>query len=227
MSDMLLRSFADADLEIARGGDGRTIHGLAVPFGVSTPIIDNEGRYHESFQRGAFAQTINSGKFHRVKVFVKHDRGPAPIGTATMLREDSAGLIASLYIARTTAGDEVLELVRASALDQLSVGAGRVMSKWSDLGNIAGARPTPADGADVVRTEVRLGEISVVDYAAYPTAEITAVRGTLTDTPEGAVDEAAATTIEADIPVTSWYHHTNLLALNRRIDKFLGGTTDE
>lgn len=219
MTELLLRSFADADLEIQRSGDGRTIHGLAVPFNVPAPIMDVEGTYYETFKRGAFAQTVNAGKFQRVKVFVKHDRGPAPVGVAASLSEDAAGLLASLYIARTQTGDEILELVRAGALDQLSVGAGRVMSVWDDLGNVSGIRPHPVERGNVSRTEVRLSEISVVDFAAYDLANITAVRSTSNGTPGGAVDEAAAPSTEAD-PVTSWDHLQAQRALTRRLARF-------
>lgn len=214
------RSFADADLSVR--GDGRTIYGLAVPFDTPTPVRDREGTYSESFQRGAFAQTINGGALRRVKLFVKHDRQAVPIGVAVELTEDAAGLIAGLRVSKTSAGDEIIELVRDGALDQLSVGFRPVHTMWSDIGALVGPRSAPASDATATRTEVRLDEVSVVDFAAYPTAEIAGIRSTTEDTPDGAVDVAAAATIEA-ADGTSWESIIRERELRKRLDTFLRG----
>lgn len=214
------RSFADADLSLR--GDGRTIYGLAVPFNIPTSIRDAEGTYDESFQRGAFAQTINGGALQRVKLFVKHNRSSVPIGVAAELTEDAAGLLAGLRVSKTVAGDEIIELVRDGALDQLSVGFRPVHTKWSDLGAVHGRRSTPAAGASATRTEVRLDEISVVDFAAYDAALIGGVRSTFDDTPVGADVEAAAATTEAAVG-TSWESIKRERELRMRLASFLRG----
>lgn len=220
-SDLMLRSFADGDLSVR--GDGRTIYGLAVPYGAVTHIRDHEGQYTEQFQRGAFAQTINRGALQRVKVFVKHDKRPAPIGRALSLREDNAGLIAELRVSDTQAGRDVIELVRDGALDQLSIGGLPVKSLWSDLGHIDGMRRNPAFGAEVTRTEMNLREISVVDFAAYDLALIDGVRHT-SDAPsfvEPDVEPVAPPSEPADSGA-SWEHITNVRALQRRLARFQG-----
>lgn len=217
--DVVIRSFADADLTVR--SDGRTIYGLAVPFDSPTPIRDREGDYHESFRHGAFSQTINSGALQRVKLYVKHNRQSVPLGRAVELREDPSGLIAALRVSKTTAGDEIIELVRDGALDQLSVGFRPVHTVWDDLGNHRGPRTTPSRGGVAVRTEVRLDEISVVDFAAYPVATIGGLRSTPDATPqEGAGEEAAADTTEAAAG-TSWNHINQMRALNQRLARFL------
>lgn len=221
MSDLMLRSFADGDLIVR--GDGRTIYGLAVPFDVETAIRDHEGQYTEAFQRGAFAQTINRGALQRVKVFVKHDKRPAPIGRALSLREDNAGLVAELRVSDTQAGRDVIELVRDGALDQLSIGGLPVKSMWSDLGHIDGMRRSPAFGAHVTRTEMNLREISVVDFAAYDLALIDGVRHT-SDTPS-AVEPGDEPVMPPDEPAdlgASWEHITSVRAFNQRLTRLLG-----
>lgn len=216
-SPVLFRSFADADLSVR--SDGRTIYGLAVPYGSSTPIRDAEGDYTESFRRGAFAQTINRGALHRVKLFVKHDRRATPLGRAVELREDDAGLIAALRVSKTQRGDEIIELVRDGALDQLSVGFRPINTNWDDIGSYNGRRATPARGANATRTEVALDEISVVDFAAYDAALIGGVRFT-SDAPS--VEPGHEPDAPTDEPArgASWEHITSIRALHRRLDRF-------
>ncbi|MBB5776232.1 HK97 family phage prohead protease [Nonomuraea jabiensis] len=156
----LIRAFPNGDLSLGR--DGRTVTGVAVPFGVQADVNDGYGMYREEFRRGAFTRTI-AERGNRVKVLAQHNRNTMPIGRATLLREDPAGLYAELRISQTTAGDEALELIRDGALDGLSIGFNAIRDERG------------ADGT-VIRTEVRLNEISVVPFAAYESATITGVR---------------------------------------------------
>lgn len=154
-----------ADLEIRGDGDGRTVVGLAVPF--DHPALIDEGggsTFTEVFRRGAFAKTI-AERPGRVKVFGKHQRSGLPVGRASALREDPAGLYAELRISATPDGDNVLELVRDGTLDALSIGFQPIRNKWSPK------RDT------VERLEAKLHEISVVDFPAYSNALISGVRG--------------------------------------------------
>lgn len=153
-----------ADLEIR--GDGRTIVGIAVPYGQETPIAEAGRRYTEVFRRGAFARTITERGAARVKLLVQHDRQALPIGRATLLREDPAGLYGEFHVSATRQGDEVLELVRDGALDAFSVGFQPVPTR--DVWN--------SDRTRVERTEAKLAEVSVVAFGAYAGAVITGVR---------------------------------------------------
>ena len=165
MADILRRAWSPhLDLEIRTRGEGRTIFGLAVPFDTPTPIRDRMGTYDEVFRMGAFADTIRE-RGDRVKFLANHDRQTMPLGKATMLREDPAGLVGEFEVARTEAGEEVLELVRMGALDALSIGFVPVES----LGR---------EGRDPVveRTAVKLLEVSAVAFPAYEGALIAGVR---------------------------------------------------
>jgi hypothetical protein len=161
----LTRAFSTGDLSVR--SDQRTIVGIAVPWNRPTTVSD-DGRtaYTESFDRGAFARTI-AERGDRVKLLAVHDRRSLPVGRAALLREDAAGLYAELRVSNTRAGDEVLELVRDGSLDGLSIG----------FRGITHETPAPRT---VVRTEVRLDEISVVPFPAYEDARIHAVRAVLT-----------------------------------------------
>ena len=161
----LHRAIPCADLQIRESptDDGRTLCGVAVPFGVPTDV----GGYVESFSRGSFTRTISERGPGRVKVLAQHSSGVNPIGRATVLREDPQGLYAELRISKTQAGDEALELIRDGALDGLSIGFQPVRESQD-----------PRTGV-VHRTEVRLHEISIVNWPAYDGARVAHVRSSI------------------------------------------------
>jgi HK97 family phage prohead protease len=160
MSEMISRAFT-GDLEIRADATGRTVHGIVVPFDRVARVSDGGPFYDEAFQRGAFAKTI-SERGDRVKLLGHHDRRSNPLGKATMLREDAAGLYGEFLISRTTAGDEVLELVRDGALDAFSAGFSAIKHVMRDR--------------VMWRTEVGLREASLVTFGAYPDALVGGVR---------------------------------------------------
>lgn len=162
MSD-LKREFS-ADLAVRSDSEGRTIHGIIVPFGQVARVSDGGPAYDETFQAGAFSKAINEGTAARVKLMTMHDYSKLPIGRAVLLREDSAGLYGEFKVADTQAGNEALALVRDGALDSFSIGF----------------RPVKhvKRGAVTVRTEVAIREASLVTFPAYPAALVGGVRFT-------------------------------------------------
>lgn len=158
----LTRDFA-ADLEV-RGGDGRTVVGWAVPFDAPTAIQDASGSYEETFRRGAFARTLTERGPERVKFLAQHDRAGLPLGRAVVLEERPEGLWGEFRVSDTTAGDEVLTLIRDRALDSLSIGFSPIRDRWN--------RARTA----VERLEVRLAEVSAVWSPAFSGAAIAGVR---------------------------------------------------
>ena len=164
MTADLLHRVTATDLEIRSGSGGRTICGIACPFDQPAEVADRIGRpYTETVVRGAFARTI-SERANRIKARTMHDKAVLPVGSASMLREDTAGLYAELRIAQTQAGDDVLELVREGHVNGLSIGFRPVRDDWN------------ATRSAVSRLEVALFEISVVDEPAYSGAVISGVR---------------------------------------------------
>lgn len=149
------------DIEVRSDGTGRTVHGIVVPFDRVARVSDGGPSYDEAFQRGAFAKTI-AERGSKVKLLSQHDSRSNPLGRATLLREDAAGLYGEFSVSKTRAGDEALELVRDGALDSFSVGfkpvnhAMRAGVKW--------------------RTEVGLREASLVTFPAYEEAFVGGVR---------------------------------------------------
>ena len=117
MDGTLYRAFTP-DLEVRSDGDGRTIRGIAVPWGKPVRI---DARLVEQFARGAANHQIRAA--HRMRFAREHlDLGGTLIGATKLLRDDAAGLYGEWRASATPAGDETLELVRDGALRHLSVG---------------------------------------------------------------------------------------------------------
>lgn len=123
-----VRGYVEPDLEIlprSRGGDGRTITGILVPFNRSQRIHDG---LTERVRSGAADHQLSRPammKFSREHLKL----GGTLIGRAHELRNDAAGLWGALRASKTPAGDEAVTLVEDGALDELSIGFRAVRSR--------------------------------------------------------------------------------------------------
>ncbi|MFI0846911.1 HK97 family phage prohead protease [Mesorhizobium sp. IMUNJ 23232] len=115
--------------------------------------------------RGAFARSIRDRGAAGIRMLYQHD--PAePIGVWTELREDTRGLFVRGQLAKNVVrAREVLSLMRAGALDGLSIGFRAV--KASNDAKTGVRRIVEAD----------LWEISVVTFPMLPGARVEAVKG--------------------------------------------------
>lgn len=163
----LIRDYV-ADIEIRSDGTGRTVHGILVPYSTVARVSDGGPAYEEMFAPGAFSRDIEArnGDFRKVKFLYQHDH-EQPIGRAVELRDDAAGLFGAFRVAKTSKGDEVLELLREGVLDSFSIGFRPI-------------DPAPGDpisvGEPVVRTKAGLRETSLVTFPAYAGALVAGVR---------------------------------------------------
>ena len=138
-------------LEI-KADEGRTIMGYAAAF-------DNTDSYNDIIERGAFKRTIAHNR-DRIKTFYNH---MTPIGRPVMMREDEKGLWTESIISKTATGDEVLVLVRAGVISEMSIGYQTIKADFD---------PT---GARRLK-EIRLYEFGPVDMAANEKAVIAGVK---------------------------------------------------
>jgi HK97 family phage prohead protease len=154
-------------------GDGRTLVGLAVPFGVELDVVDWWDEYTETFEKGAFAKTIRDRKWP-VPLLFHHQHRSLGIGRATHLEETDAGLEAEFHLTEgVQLADEVLALVLDEAISGLSIGFEPV----DERPTVKGPDRTPPSSRDlVIRTEVNLREVSVCNFPAYTDAGVTGVR---------------------------------------------------
>src|SRR4051794_32180614 len=100
MSELVINR-ASAPLEPS--GDGWTVDGLAVPYGVPSPVSDDGGQttYLEAFSPGSYERDCHKGG-RWVNLMIGHhgDEGDRYLGRCVGLRESEAGLFASFRIDR-------------------------------------------------------------------------------------------------------------------------------
>jgi uncharacterized protein len=158
------RTFCDLELRV--GGDGRTVHGRAVPFGQTIEIPG--GR--ERFVPGAFTAQIANGGHGRVRLFASHGGRLSgdvteAVGRTVELSERQDGLHGAWAMYETPKGDAALYLVKTGQVTGLSVGF-----KANDGGTRKGA-----DGA-LERYAATLDHVALTNDPAYAGAQVTAVR---------------------------------------------------
>lgn len=166
-----------------RSGDGRTVEAYAAVFGVSSPVVDVDGRYEEDIDSGAFRSTLEQNGL-RFGVFYNHgftihgtpsERASLPLGTPVEVRADQRGLLTVSRYNRTELADEVLESIRNGDIRGQSF-SGRFL-RSSATPPRGGWRPR-ADGSlvKVTRMEVALREYGPTPFPVHASAEILGVR---------------------------------------------------
>jgi uncharacterized protein len=154
----------EATLHLRDDGDGRTLHGPLLPWGVEARVVDRGRLVIETFERGALQGT----EVARVPLMRTHPRDPGtlPIGVTVELEERDDAAWGAWHISDTEAGNEVLALARDAVPLSLSVGFAEVPggSRWSP------------DRRRVTRTRATLDHIAVVRVGAYRGAAVVGVR---------------------------------------------------
>jgi HK97 family phage prohead protease len=163
MSEVLHRAF-ESTLHVRDGGDGRTLVGALLPWGIEARVLDRGRIVAETFARGALADVDPA----RVPLTVRHPRDAEqlPVGVTVELEERADAAWGAWHVSKTAAGDELLELARDRVPLGLSVGFVEVPggSRWSP------------DRRRVTRTRAALDHVAVVRVAAYQGAAVAGVR---------------------------------------------------
>ena len=150
----MLRMIADAvTLDAAAGEDSpRTISGIAVPYNVEATVL---GGTRVRILQGALP---TEGPAPRL--LEDHDTGRV-VGKVVAREDTDDGMLFTAEIARTRAGDDLVELLKMGALDSVSVGIEATDSEYDD-------------GTLVVKA-ARWDELSVVYRPAFSGAQITKI----------------------------------------------------
>ena len=160
-----------SSLAVRDGGDGRTLVGPVLPWGVEAKVADRGRLVVETFERGAFAGTDPA----RVPLTATHprDAGTLPIGVTLAIEDRADAAWGEWRVSDTMLGNEVLALARDGVPLGLSVGFAEVPggSRWS------------ADRQRVTRVRADLDHVAVVRVPAYSGAGVTGVRGLQLRTP--------------------------------------------
>ncbi|WP_171228100.1 HK97 family phage prohead protease [Ruegeria sp. HKCCA4008] len=161
----------DLEHKFARFGDGLSVTDDAVIEGYASRFgqVDQGS---DVVQRGAYRGSLDrlARAGQRVKMLWQHD--PAqPIGVWDEVREDDKGLwVKGRLLESTQKGREAAELIRAGAMDGLSIGYRTKRAVKNDKGQR-------------VLTELELWEVSLVTFPMLPSARV-AAKGRTPDTEE-------------------------------------------
>lgn len=158
-------------LEVARlesradgESDGRTLVGYAAMFNRWTEIDSwYEGRFMERIAPGAFKNTL-AKRGERVKVLFNHGYDPSigdkPLGKASRMVEDDAGLWTETPLSRTSYNDDLIELLRDEAIDGMSFRFRVTSEEW-------------LEDPDLVSNEHRLPERTITGLDLYEFGPVT------------------------------------------------------
>jgi HK97 family phage prohead protease len=163
MTEILHRALT-TDLHVRDGGDGRTLEGALLPWGVEARVLDRGRLVVEVFERGALADV----EVALVPLTATHPRDgqTLPIGVTIELEERADAAWGAWHVSDTTIGNEVLALARDRVPLGLSIGF---------LELPGGSRWSP-DRKRVTRTRAALDHVAVVRVAAYQGAAVAGVR---------------------------------------------------
>jgi HK97 family phage prohead protease len=148
-------------LELKREPDDDGVfEGYASVFGIVDQGMD-------VVERGAFGKSLGSGR--RVKMLWQHDTNDV-IGVWDEIREDERGLyVKGRLLKDVQKGREAMALLRADAIDSLSIGYRTIEA-------------VPEAGGRVRKlTEIDLFEVSLVTFPMLPDAKVTAVKSITTE----------------------------------------------
>lgn len=188
----------ELSLRTGAAGDGRTLVGRLVPYGLTSEVADPDahgrpGRpYRERFVRGAFERQLRSGQHRQVALFPQHVRenDRLPLARADRLFDEADGLFGSFPMPHTTAADDALELVRSGVVTGLSVGF-RLLD---------GSGSRRASDGVIERHRAHVDHVALTHSPAYAGAEVVALRtvGDPAEHPAGSGRPLATWRREAD-----------------------------
>lgn len=196
MIETYARTWELDDIEIQRGGDGRTVTAYAAVFGQDAEIRDQHGHYIERIDPRAFAKTLQETKPERIGVFYNHGYDlsgrpngvlSVPIGTPLEIKADGKGLLTVTRYNKSEVADGVLEAIRDGQIRGQSF-RGRIFKSKTD--KTAGLRT-------ITRTELGLKEYGPTPSPAYEGAGILAVRSA------SELEELVRTMISNMLPTSS------------------------
>jgi HK97 family phage prohead protease len=167
---LIRRSYPITDFEFRDDGPtGFTFEGVASVVDHPYPVRDQFGEYMETIRAGAYNKTLRDMS-QRVSLYVNHRHSDVPLatrgaGTLTATADPHLRVKANLDPARPDV-QIVASAVRRGEMGEMSIGFTAVKSrdKWN------------ADWTEVVRGEVALREISIVEAGANTGGTVASLR---------------------------------------------------
>lgn len=159
-------------LDAAAGDAPRTISGIAAPYGVDANVSTGQTVRLEA------GSLPTDGPAPRL--LLEHDASAQPVGMVTEREDTPEGMLFTAEIARTRAGDDLVELLKMGAYDSVSIGIE--------------ATDVEQDGRTTIVKAANWKELSVVFEPAFAAAKITQIAASAedeesTDNPETTSEE--------------------------------------
>jgi len=157
----LERRCSEIEVRLDDSGAGPAISGYAAVFNTRSEDL---GGFVEEVKPGAFRKSLRRGD--DVRALVEHQGGLLTLARRSSgtlrLREDSKGLKTDFTAPDTSAGRDLVELIRRGDLSQMSFGFKVVSDEWRTENKVE------------VRTllEVDLVDVSIVSFPAYPETSV-------------------------------------------------------
>lgn len=139
----------------------REFSGIAVPWNDPVTIRSWFADYTEEVERGAVQDSDDA------KVFWRHSE---PIGRITRAEDTDAGWEITGVLSATPRGDEAYTLLRDGVIDRMSIGFEPIEHR-----EVQPAKGS-TDPVKIVRTKIRVREVSLVPFPAYDGATVDNVR---------------------------------------------------
>lgn len=197
---IMRRSFPLIDIEINRGGDGRTVTAYAATFGEPYEVRDQFGHYLESISPTAFNMAIGRG-IQNVQVFYNHGMNPVggqtpsdmlrSIGVPLSITPDAKGLLTVTRYGKSPLAEGLLQDIRDGILRSQSF-RGPIYATAPDAVVRGSSLPLKE------RTQLGLIEYGPTPFAVNSAAEMVSVRSMteiLAADPEDLTDEERAAVV--------------------------------
>jgi phage head maturation protease len=210
----IARAVPIIDMEIERGGDGRTVTAYAATFDDPYEVSDQYGRYIEEIDRAAFNRWLGMHGLTRTSVLFNHgfipgthtpsDRYSMPVGTPLEVKAEARGLLTRTRYAKTDLADEVLELIREGAIHAQSFRGDVFQSIERGVDPVAGlpryrhtglgltdygpARHAVNNGAEIVAVRSVAEQVGVTEEQVEQIAAFLKASSTQTETAAGISD---------------------------------------
>lgn len=177
VQQIIARSVPIIDMEIERGGDGRTVTAYCAMFDAPYEVRDEHGHYEESINRAAFNRMLGRGIGH-VQPLFNHGRNlggepsdtfSMPLGVPVGITAEPRGLLTVTRYSKTSLGDMVLELIRDGALRAQSFRGPLYESRKSGISRSTGL-------PIIERMALGIKDYGPAPFAVNTGAEILAVR---------------------------------------------------
>jgi HK97 family phage prohead protease/HK97 family phage major capsid protein len=167
MSHLLVR-----DMRLRADIDGkREFTGIAVPWNQPARVHDWwEGTYDEEIERGAVQDSDEA------MIFWRHAE---PVGKIISARDTDEGWEITAHLSETERGNEAYTLLRDGVIDRMSIG-------FEPIEHREVSPPKPGDTKKIIRSKIKVREVSLVPFPAYDGAKVSTVRSESTPVPSPA-----------------------------------------